>query len=333
MTPAGTSARLKNFPRWGFVSGRLGVLEERFAGREFFMSLIMQENMGDIVPHLQETFLREYLAPGTVWEDFSALADRCFHETALSLRAECPESAAVDIFLIPFDYLNLKNALLREAVFPFPQGLFQEEPLQAVARGEYGDLPETLRNGEGWSVTDMSQVDPVDLDIILDGAYLRHLLMLAGESGSELIASYVYERVQAYIVTIFWRAVVQDLPLRRFQSHLLPMGDFAGLINDLSGQAGPEAWPAMVGGAVGDALAEALEMEPGDRIAGFSLRAANRLMGVAREGRLQTAGPERVFSFLAGLSTEIVNLKLVVAGRLSRIDRSLLKQRLREGYV
>lgn len=330
-TPVG--ARLGNSPAWGFVSGRLSVLEERFAGREFFTGLIMQENLGDIVPHLQETFLREYLAPGAAWEDFSALADRCFHETALSVRVECPTGIPVDIFLLPFDYLNMKNALLRETVFPFPQALFQDELLQAIAHGEYGDLPVTMRMGEGWSLTDMAQVDPVDLDVILDGAYLRHLLMLAGELGSELIASYLREQVQAHIVTIFWRAASQNLGMRRFQQHLLPMGDFTGLVNDLSGQANPEMWPAMVGGGVGDALSEVLEMDRGDRIAGFSLKMANRLMGLAREGKLQTAGPERVFSFIAGMHTEIVNLKLVVAGRLSRIDRDLLKQRLREGYV
>ena len=134
------------------MSGRLSVLEERFAGREFFTGLIAQENLGDIVPHLQETFLREYLSPGAAWEDFSALADRCFHETVLSIRVECPTGIPADIFLIPFDYLNMKNALLRETIFPFPAGLFQEELLQAVAHGEYGDLPETMRLGEGWSL-------------------------------------------------------------------------------------------------------------------------------------------------------------------------------------
>lgn len=333
MTREGMSARLKNFPSWGFVSGRLSVLEERFAGKDFFTALIALENPGDVVPHLQDTFLREYLAPGTAWEDFSSLADRCLHETALSIRAECPSSIPVDLFLLPHDYLNLKCALLREAIAPFPRGVFHEELLQAVAHGEHGDLPETLRQGEGWSVTDMTQIDPVDLDIILDGAYMRHLSMLSSAMDSELMAGYVHERIQAHIVTVFWRAAKQHFPFRRFQQHLLPMGGFTALINDLAGQGNPELWPAMVGGGVGDVLSEALEMEKGEQVAGFTLKMANRLMGKAKEGRMQTAGPDRVFSFMAGMSTEMANLKLVVSGRLSRIERSLLRQRLREGYV
>jgi vacuolar-type H+-ATPase subunit C/Vma6 len=111
------------------------------------------------------------------------------------------------------------------------------------------------------------------------------------------------------------------------------MGEFTALINDLAGQGNPELWPAMVGGGVGDVLSEALEMENGEQVAGFTLKMANRLMGRAKEGRLQTAGPERVFSFMAGMSNEMANLKLVVSGRLSRIERGLLRQRLREGYV
>jgi V/A-type H+-transporting ATPase subunit C len=48
---------------------------------------------------------------------------------------------------------------------------------------------------------------------------------------------------------------------------------------------------------------------------------------------MQTAGPERVFAFLIGLQAEMQNMKLVVNGKLNRIDQTLLRQRLREGYV
>ena len=70
-----------------------------------------------------------------------------------------------------------------------------------------------------------------------------------------------------------------------------------------------------------------------EQISGFELKVTNHLTQIARDGKMQTAGPERVFAFLVGLQAEIQNMKLVVNGRLNRIDQTLLRQRLREGYV
>ena len=70
-----------------------------------------------------------------------------------------------------------------------------------------------------------------------------------------------------------------------------------------------------------------------DQISGFELRITHHLTRIAGNAKMQTAGPERVFAFLVGLQAETQNMKLVVNGRLNRIDQTLLRQRLREGYV
>jgi vacuolar-type H+-ATPase subunit C/Vma6 len=59
----------------------------------------------------------------------------------------------------------------------------------------------------------------------------------------------------------------------------------------------------------------------------------NLLARIAKEGKMQTAGPERVFSFLEGFYNEIQNFRLVVNGRLSGINPDVLRQRLRESYA
>jgi len=64
----------------------------------------------------------------------------------------------------------------------------------------------------------------------------------------------------------------------------------------------------------------------------FELSAGNHLTRIAKEGRMQTAGPERVFSFLAGLHVEMQNIRLVVCGLLSRVAPDALRNRLRECY-
>jgi V/A-type H+-transporting ATPase subunit C len=176
-------------------------------------------------------------------------------------------------------------------------------------------------------------MDAEVLDILLDGAYLRNLLSIARELKSELISAYIHDRVLSYIVIILWRALRQQQTLRRYQQYLLPLGDFTPVVTELSSMPNTENWPSVLGGTIGEILSESLELPQDDQISGFEHRSTNHLTQIAGYAKMQTAGPERVFSFLVGLQIEIQNLKLVVNGRLNRIDRTLLRQRLKEGYV
>lgn len=323
---------MPNIPEWGFVSGRISALETYFLTREFFTSLIAQEHIDDIVQHLQGTFLADYLTPGTVWEDFSALADRCFHDMAVSIRSDCPSTIPADIFLLQNDYLNLRNAFSGGTTFPFLTGTLSHERLLEIAHGDFANLPEPVTESGEFGGGEICEVFPGVIDTFLDGAYLRHILGLGQASGSEMIGRYVNDKVLASIVTILWRAVKQGIQTKRFQQYLLPLGDSA-FVTELVGMQNPETWQTVIEGTIGDIFADSMELEPGDRIAGFELRVANHLTGIARDGKYQTAGPERVFSFLSGFLVEMQNLKLVVTGRLNRIDQGLLRQRLKDCYV
>ena len=326
-------ASIKNISKWGFVSGRISVLEARFLPREFYLGIIAQERPEEIIPHLQETFLREYLTPGAVWDDFSALADRCFHDMALSIRADCPSPVVADMFLLPGDYLNLKEALSGKTDFPFQGGTFSLEKLTAIAHGEYGEIPGSVTEGWGWFSGEALDAGLGIMDIVLDGAYLRHLLALAAAAKSEMISTYVNDRVATHVTALFWRALNQGLSPKPYQQHLLPLGEFTSMTVELAGLNNVEAWPPVVGGAVGDALFQSLEFERDEQVYMFDMKATNHLTRLAGDGKLQTAAPERVFAFLAGLRVEMENLKLVVSGKLNRIDPDVLKERLKDCYV
>jgi len=325
--------KIKNNMRWGFVSGRISVMEGKLLPREFFLNLIAQDHLDDLLQHLQETFLREYLSPGTVWEDFTDLCDRCFYEMAVSIKGDCPSSLPADFFLLQGDYLNLKSALKGSSDFQFHFGLLPQEKLMSIGLGDRADFPPSLQRSETSVSAEVDEMAPEVFDIFLDGAYLRNLLSIARELKSELISAYIHDRVLSYIVIILWRALRQQQTLRRYLQYLLPLGDFTPIVTELCGMSNIENWPSVLNGTIGDILSESLELPHDDQISGFEHRSTNHLTQIAGNAKMQTAGPERVFSFLVGLQVEIQNLKLAVNGRLNRIDRTLLRQRLKEGYV
>ena len=313
-------------------AGESVFLKDGFFQKTFSVSLSTQHHLDDILQHLQDTFLREYLVPGAPWEDFSALADHCFYDLTLSIREESPSPVPADLFLSQGDYLNLKNALSGMDNFPFSPGEVSLEKIQAIAAGDLADLPPVFREIGAGGGNEFQEIDETVADIIVDGAYLRHLLALAEQLGSPLILMCIRHRVLSYAVLVFWRARHHNRSLKLYQQYFLPMGDYSSVLNELTGVSNIETWPSIIGGEVGDFLAEALRAEQGEQASRFELLAINYRLGLVQDGRMQTAGPERVFAFLTRFHAEMQNLKLIVTGRLNKIDPALLGERLREVY-
>ena len=320
------------YPRWGFVCGRIGVLEARLVGRDFFLTLLAEEHVEDVVPHLEDTFVREHLEPGSAWQDLTAVVDRCFYDLAVSIREDSPSPVPANLFLLQGDYLNIRDALAGAAEFAFPPGLLTLETVAAVANGDVADLPSPLREAARDLSGEAADHGPTAWDIALDGAYLRHLLVLSEQLQAPLVTVCIREKVLAQAVAALWRAWRQKRSMKLYERWFLPLGGYEAVLSELMATANFDAWPAIVGGELGDLLAEAAKRPEDEQVSQFELLATNYLVRLAKDGQLQTAGPDRVFSFLVGLYQEMQNIKLVVCGRLSRIDPVVLRPRVRECY-
>ncbi len=323
---------IKNRPDWGFVCGRISALEGKLLPREFFTLIIEMHHTEDVYQHLQGTLIEDYLDPGVPWEDFSAIADECFYDLATSIRAECPSPVPADLFLIQNDYLNIKSALSGIENNRFLPGMIKEQTIDAVLNGDYADLPSPFRDRITGAGIDLGELNESMSDMFVDGAYLRHLLMLAEEIDSPLIRSCVQERVLGHAVSSLWRVLRQGRDLKQVVDLFLPVGEENPLILDLAGTPDPAAWPDLVGGEIGDQLARALQMPYDDQVSTFELKVTNFVLHLAAFARLETSGPERVFAFLMALEAEMQNLKLVVTGKINRIHEDILGQRLRYVY-
>lgn len=330
------AALTKSQNKWGFACGRVSVLEGRLIPYEFFENLAGLEKVDDLFHRLQETSLREHMVPGAVsWEDWSTILDNYVHEQVVSLRRNCPNPGIADLFTLSEDYLNLKRAVQNRSGYPFNMNVFPEARLVEVASGTTNLLPDIIRP----AVTSLSNVSGGDaesqmlVDIVLDGAYLRHYMALADELGVSMVRDWVKLRVLGRALVVLWRAARAGHSLKLYQQHFLPIGDFNGIITDLCSMADPRAWGSVIPGSLGDLWSQALEADEDEQVSLFEMLSANYLTAMSRRVKLQTAGPERVAGFLWGLWVEAFNLKLVISGKLNKLDAGLLKSRIRDTYV
>lgn len=316
---------------WGFACGRIAVLEASLLSKDFFLSLLTHTRTEDIFRMLQDTFLRESLTPGAGWEDVSHIIDKHFYDHVLSLRADCPDPRPTDIFLLSGDYLNLKQALIRSNEFPFFPAVLSLDTLTAVADGNLSSLPEHIQIALATLPAEISEPQSrAVLDVVLDGCYLRHLLLIASELDIPLISEYVRQWVLCRALVALWRAHRQGVSLKKQLQYLLPLDPFTSVLSDLGAAGEPSGWAESIRGEIGLMLTQSLEASFDEQPQRFEQIVVGSLGSLIRLTHGQTAGPERLFGYVAERALEAYNLKLVVSGRLSRIEPTLLRQRIRE---
>lgn len=321
--------------RWGFVSAQISVLEGRMIPFEFFVNLSTVERTEDMFHRLQETAVREFMIPGAVtWEDWSTIIDNYVHAQIGELRKTSPKPYITDVFLLSEDYINLKRVLNGKAP-TFPKNLFTEERLTEVAGGNVSLFPDLIRpamtslTSPGGTHTE----NPIIVDIILDGCYLRHYLDLIGKLDCPLLDQWAQLRVLSKIIVLLWRAVKNGYNMKLFSQYLLPLEPFNHLITELCNTSELRSWGAIIPGEAGDIWRECFELPEEEQISKFEQNMCDLLTQYVKKAKLQTMGPERVGAFCWGLHIEAFNLKLIISGKLNGLVTSVIKDRIRQTYV
>lgn len=329
-------ALTKNQNKWGFACGRVSALEGRLISQETFHILAGLKQVQDIFNRLQETALREHMTHGALtWEDWSTVIDNYVHATILSLKQCSPNGAVSDIYSLSDDYLNLKRAVQNRGSFPFGKSQFDENRLTEVAAGNPSLLPQIIRPAISQVVGGVgaNESSQFVLDIILDGAFLRHYLHLAEKTEAPFIVYWAEQRVLGRALVALWRAARAGQALKSFPAHFLPLGEFNGLITEICSLPDPKSWAPLIPGRIGDLWLQAFEVVEDEQVSTFETLLCNYLTDLAQRTKLQTAGPERVAGYLWGLWVEAYNLKLLISGKLNDLDTDLLKKRIRNTYV
>lgn len=321
--------------RWGFVCGQISALEGRLMSYEFFMTLGNIEKSEDVLHRLQETSLREFMVPGAeTWEDWSTIIDSYVHTQINELKKACPSPEITDVFLLNEDYINLKRALNGKSAL-FPKNVFSESRLTEITSGNTSLFPEIIRPSLSAIVNPAGAQteNPMIVDIVLDGCYLRQYLWLISKLECPLLQEWAEFRVLSKLIVLLWRAVKAGHNLKLFQQYLLPLEPFNHLVSELCVTTELRSWGNIIPGIIGDIWRECLDMNEDEQIPKFEQKTSDFITQQVKHAKLQTMGPERVGAYCWGLNMEAFNLKLIVSGKLNGLPSNMIKDRIRQTYV
>ncbi len=329
-----TGAECKSSPRseWGYVSGRVNVLETQLLNRSFFEGVLKNRGMADVRSSLGKTPYRATFATDEHVRDFHAALD-LYAETMVSgIMKISPPHPLKAFFEIPQRYLAFRTVFLRAAARSASAAELEEAfdvlTADTFERTAVASHIGMLRNREA-----PQTADSVARSLFLDSAVCTLRLELANTVKEELVRRLFHDiavlQCWSAVLRSRWNGTSADIIRRWF---VVPER-FGEFVRNAAGLA--DANPvAPLAGKAGDHAFQVLRTIGAEQIR----RNVDAAIGEAiRENVLQnrmvTYGPERVASYLIAFNVEQENLRLSLASIVNGVEPQNVIERLRREYA
>ena len=321
-----------------YISSLLRAREPRMLSRDKAERMLDAPGFEDAAKMLTESGYED-MSQMTVKQIETALSERraaVFHE----LETLVPDTAALDLFRLKYDYHNAKVLIKSEAMHRNDASLlsnsgriapdvmqkrFQEDRLRDLP-GELGSASE-----EGRALLNRS-ANPQLSDFLLDKAYFREMNALAEALDSDFARGYV--------------ALLADSTNLRSAVRILRMGKDIGYLREalvsggsvseerlIQGISGEGLASVFAGGALAKAAQLGADAVSGGTLTAFELACDNAVAGYLADAKLCSFGEESVIAYLAGTENELTAVRMILTGRLSGVPSDTIRERLRDLYA
>ena len=321
-----------------YISSLLRAREPRMLSRDKAERMLDAPNFEDAAKMLTDSGYED-MSQMSVKQIETALSDRraaVFHE----LETLIPNTAALDLFRLKYDYHNAKVLVKSEAMHRNDASLlsssgrvapetvqkrFQEDRLRDLP-GELGSAAEEARNLLARSA------NPQLSDFLLDKAYFREMNALADELDSDFARGYV--------------ALLADSTNLRSAVRILRMGKDIGYLQEALVAGGSVSEERLTQGISGEGLASVfagtaltkaaqlgVEAVSGGTLTAFELACDNAVADYLSNAKLCSFGEESVIAYLAGTENELTAVRMILTGRLAGVPSDTIRERLRDLYA
>ena len=321
-----------------YISSLLRAREPRMLSRDKAERMLDAPNFEDAAKMLTDSGYED-MSQMSVKQIETALSDRraaVFHE----LETLVPNTAALDLFRLKYDYHNAKVLVKSEAMHRNDASLlsssgrvapetvqkrFQEDRLRDLP-GELGSAAEEARNLLARCA------NPQLSDFLLDKAYFREMNALADELDSDFARGYV--------------ALLADSTNLRSAVRILRMGKDIGYLQEALVAGGSVSEERLTQGISGEGLASVFagtaltkaaqlgtEAVSGGTLTAFELACDNAVADYLSNAKLCSFGEESVIAYLAGTENELTAVRMILTGRLAGVPSDTIRERLRDLYA
>ncbi|MCL2166068.1 MAG: V-type ATPase subunit [Clostridiales bacterium] len=322
-----------------YASARIKSIEKNLLSRERLERMIDARSLEDALKLLSESGwpeITDYTMPAVE----SVLSDRRSEAFAL-IRSLAPDGKLADIFLIKYDYHNLKTLLKSELTGENPDdlvidnGIFPCRQLKVMLQeNHFAAMGERMAESvaEARDVLARTQ-DPQLLDLILDKAMYADMLDLATAFGSAFLENYIILSIDSANLRTVVRLQRMGKGSEILRHALIPGGSVSvsRLLGDITADVIEGAFGASSLAAAAAAGAGALRGE--NSLASLDLACDNTLLKYLKAAKYVAFGAEPLIGYILAIEAELISVRTVISGRLAGLAADMISERLRETYV
>jgi len=337
---------------WCYVSGRVNILECSLLTQIFFEKLLSCDDFKDVLANMSNTTLKDYFTHVKHLYEYETLLDEYYYSQLYEIRSLSPDNAICDFFLMRNDIINLKNFLKSKtcgtSVDKYFRGTIDKNKYDNAWNGKTASLPELVNESISLFKRSMATVKkeelPFIIDLIIDGVYLKYIESICKRIEVEIVKRYMmayqffkgFEAIRRAVVLRFDMDILNKYYLERFdQKHVFSKlakntaWTSEKTFRDIMAETHCNASLQEIGAVIHTMLSNTSQ----NISFRYEVLTDDYLLDMIRPVKYTPFGPERVFGYLCGLTTEVFNLKLVLGGKVHKIGNNFLKERLRKAYV
>jgi V/A-type H+-transporting ATPase subunit C len=322
-----------------YASARIKALEKNLLSRERLERMCEARSMEEALKVLTESGWPDIPAP-TLASVENALAQRR-NETFSLVRSLAPDKRLPDVFLIKYDYHNIKTILRSEVTGEDPEPLLinagrisSRQMMLMLRENIFSGISDVMSHAivETRDVLSRTQ-DPQLLDFLLDKAMYAEMLAMAEALGSDYLLKYVKLMIDSVNLRAAVRLRRMGKGFEALRYALISGGNVSTsrLLNEIT----PDLIESTFAGSVLSeaAAAGAAALKGEGSLAAMDLECDDALLKYLKSAKYIAFGAEPLIGYLAAQEAEITAIRTVIAGRLAELNPETIIERLRETYV
>jgi len=322
-----------------YASARIKAIELKLLSRDKLLRLSDAKSPEDALKMLSEFGWPEITKPNMAGVE-EALASRRGEAFAL-VRNMIKDKRLTDIFLVKYDYHNVKTLLKSEATGDNPDNLLIESgniPVRQLKVMLQEDKFQDLSKIMVQSIADAREMlgktqDPQLLDMILDKAMYADMLGMANPLYFKFLKAYVVLMIDSVNLRTLVRSKRMGKGLDVLRHALVPGGSIplARLMADEAADNVEHIFRTTSLAAAAQAGALALRGE--GTLQAVDMACDNALLKYAKAAKYIPYGAEPIIGYLVAVEAELTSVRTVIAGRMAGLSADTITERLRETYV
>lgn len=325
------------------VIPKIRVYEKKLFDDIKYNRMIELENEQEVFRFLSESSYSENISEEITISNYEKVLSSEFQNLFKSLKNIFDDSKLIEIFLKKYLYNNIKlmikakflNVDLSDNLFEI-DGYDNVSIFSSIRNDNYKDLPDELSKLVKVVCKDFEETNnPQNIDTIIDKEMFERLIEDAKSMGNSFLIKYIENLIDVFNVKTLFRAKKLDLDKNLFDKAIVFGGSIPvnklrsifvepkeNLINNFSTFNIYKYIKDGIEGYISNGNLSTLDKELDDYI-----------MEYLKGAKIITSGLAPIIGYINAKENEIKNIRIILVGKINKVNSDSIKRRLRMNYV